>query len=366
MSKGNNANCLPPATVNWLSSNLFIRYIMQDFQFIKNQFLSLQISFNEAYLVEYINLVLNSIEISKDVGGETHHILPKKLFPEFSNLSKFSWNSKRISYADHYNCHKLLYLALPGNISAHRAFWAMSNQLINGRKYIIDSDAYAKAKCEYREQIIARNKLYSGDNSPSKGNTYSKGYKHTEEAKKKISDKTIGRVSCIDLTINKVVNVSRQEYLENDKYVSQSKNTMTMRNKESGKSKRFLLSEINDDLKKEWEYVTCGEHKFTIESKEKFINGCCEKVVVFDKIENKNVKISSDIYYSNRHRYQTTPERDDVKKKISEAAKGKITCYDLKLDIMTKVSREEFNSDKAIRYFGTRSKQAQEYRARKI
>jgi len=49
---------------------------------------------------------------SYDGEGEIHHILPKSLFPEYSNLKKHPWNGIKIPYRSHYLAHYMLAKAL--------------------------------------------------------------------------------------------------------------------------------------------------------------------------------------------------------------------------------------------------------------
>jgi hypothetical protein len=44
---------------------------------------------------------------------DKHHILMESIFPDFRSLTKFPWNIKRLSYADHLIAHYLLRKAIP-------------------------------------------------------------------------------------------------------------------------------------------------------------------------------------------------------------------------------------------------------------
>lgn len=60
---------------------------------------------DEKFLETYIDFL--EIKETKE-EGEVHHILPKSLFPEFSDLGKFPFNGVNLLYSDHVKAHYLL------------------------------------------------------------------------------------------------------------------------------------------------------------------------------------------------------------------------------------------------------------------
>ena len=79
----------------------------------------------EQKLQEYVNYCIVNNQINR-VQGKTshHHILPNKLFPEYSNLKENSWNGTHLLYADHYYAHWLLTEAIDDYSMLH-SFCAM-------------------------------------------------------------------------------------------------------------------------------------------------------------------------------------------------------------------------------------------------
>ena len=90
-----------------------------------------------------------------------HHILPKSLFEEYSNLKENPWNGSHLLYSDHYYAHWLLTEAID-NYSMLSAFCAMHNTDIkNGRiieKDLIPADEFQK-KMEERNKEISKLRL---------------------------------------------------------------------------------------------------------------------------------------------------------------------------------------------------------------
>lgn len=58
----------------------------------------------------YIDIIsrARSSNIIREAYFETHHILPKSIFPEYGNLKKHPWNGVRLTPREHFVCHWLL------------------------------------------------------------------------------------------------------------------------------------------------------------------------------------------------------------------------------------------------------------------
>jgi hypothetical protein len=90
------------------------------------------------------------------ITGKTsyHHILPRKLFPEYSNLNENPWNGVHLLHSDHYYVHWLLTEAID-SYSMLNAFCSMHNKdTKNGRieeKDLIPADEFQK-KMEERSR----------------------------------------------------------------------------------------------------------------------------------------------------------------------------------------------------------------------
>lgn len=181
---------------------------MQDFNFIKQQFLSLQIPINEHYLNRYIKFILALPELKrKDGYCESHHILPKakSLFPQYEKKNIAPWNQKKIDARAHQICHWILWMALPGNRAMHSGFWHLANIRKGELISRVNSRAYRNAKEEH--SLWMSNRLVSKETreklrQANLGKTASlvtksimsinnvgfKGMAHTEENKKKMRD----------------------------------------------------------------------------------------------------------------------------------------------------------------------------------
>lgn len=58
-------------------------------------------------LIKYIEFCLDNVEES-GIYTENHHILPKCIYPEFSDLKEHPWNSAKLSYENHYIAHSII------------------------------------------------------------------------------------------------------------------------------------------------------------------------------------------------------------------------------------------------------------------
>lgn len=79
--------------------------------------------------VHHLNRYINLIEHyqknpSDDEYTESHHILPKSMFPEYENLTKHPWNKIDLSGKAHYVAHKILWKAFRDRKTCN-AFWCM-------------------------------------------------------------------------------------------------------------------------------------------------------------------------------------------------------------------------------------------------
>jgi hypothetical protein len=76
-------------------------------------------------LTRYIKFVSSFIGQPKEkFKTELHHICPKALFQEFSDLRKHKWNASNLTHRQHFIAHWLLWKAYPTNEMTH-AFWSM-------------------------------------------------------------------------------------------------------------------------------------------------------------------------------------------------------------------------------------------------
>ena len=117
----------------------------------------------------------------KDSKTENHHILPRKLFPEYVNLNINSWNSASLPKRNHIIAHYILAKAIKV-----QATLAAFNMMKRALTQIDDITELATLYEEYRESF---------SNMFSKIN---KGRKATDETRKKLSEATKGTVPVFD------------------------------------------------------------------------------------------------------------------------------------------------------------------------
>lgn len=130
---------------------------MKDFCVLKEYFLSLNIPYNEHYLDRYLKFILSLPEITKKEGyGESHHILPKSLFPQFRLKKDAPWNQKRISARAHYICHWMLWKAFPENRDMMLSFWIMLSCKSRDRDYSVGSISYDILRTEFSEYMRSK------------------------------------------------------------------------------------------------------------------------------------------------------------------------------------------------------------------
>ena len=110
-------------------------------------------------LGEYIDLCSSKKDNKKiKFKTELHHILPKALFPIFSDLKENIWNGVYLTYKDHYIAHTLLAEALD-NLSMTAAWWEMNNlyqksEKLSEPKEIIGSERYNILREQAIREII--------------------------------------------------------------------------------------------------------------------------------------------------------------------------------------------------------------------
>lgn len=122
-----------------------------------------------------MDIISQKPSYDKDKYFEIHHILPKSIWKNYSNLRLYKFNSVKLSVHDHIKAH--LYFSLCTN-SCWNAIPSISFLDANGSRKII-SDEEIKMKALAME-VYRKNYIGS--------NTYFYGKKHTEESKKKISN----------------------------------------------------------------------------------------------------------------------------------------------------------------------------------
>lgn len=101
---------------------------------------------SEFYLERYFKFVKLYNNYPKSIHTETHHILPKSLYPEYKNSK---WNLVHLPFRAHHIAHWLLAKAIGGRM--WYAYYAMSNKnLSSGKLRKLNSVLYEKSRIEFR------------------------------------------------------------------------------------------------------------------------------------------------------------------------------------------------------------------------
>lgn len=90
---------------------------------------------------------LKFIEKAEGTGNVNHHILPKSLFPEFTDLNINKWNNAKLSERHHFIAHLLLWKAC-NNKEMTYAF-----NMMNNFAKVKTSKLYEKLREEFKEQL---------------------------------------------------------------------------------------------------------------------------------------------------------------------------------------------------------------------
>ena len=123
-------------------------------------------------LEKYIDFCIeNNLPKSTDVVIENHHILPKKLFPEFADFKKHPWNRARLSLKNHFISHCLCADAI-AHSSTILAIRLMS-RAFKGLSH------YDKEECAllYEKYRIDVNRCISNTNTGRKMSDENRAYK---------------------------------------------------------------------------------------------------------------------------------------------------------------------------------------------
>lgn len=111
--------------------------------------------FKQSYSVDekFLETYLDFLEIKEtNEEGEVHHILPRSLFPEFSDLRAFPFNGVNLLYADHVKAHYLLTRVIENNQTIF-AFNAMFSFKKVERSNILSEEEYNYLKSRYRDAV---------------------------------------------------------------------------------------------------------------------------------------------------------------------------------------------------------------------
>lgn len=155
--------------------------------------------------------------------GEKHHILPRALFPEFSNLNKNKWNQTTLTPENHYIAHAMLSESL-NEPSMDYAWYAMNN------KNFYDDSAPIELIGPEKHTVLL------------------------EKRNRAVSERMKNKVTAKDLNTGKNVQVSKEEFYSSDNLVGATigKGGEHLKNQVSvlidGKGVRINKEDFNPDI----------------------------------------------------------------------------------------------------------------------
>lgn len=228
-------------------------------------------------LKEYIHFCLTN-NINNKILGETshHHILPNKLFPEYSNLEEFQWNGVYLKHADHYYAHWLITESIDNNSMLY-AFCAMHFKDFK-LKRIKEEDLLHESIIE--EKMKLRNMLVSENNLKRyKEGTLFGGYKYCRIKSRNKRNKTLEENPNIVENANKKhrETINNEEWKKTTGVLQILKRKETISNIEGYEEQR--ISRFLDSYKEYQQTDEYKNNKFKRDVTQSKIN----KIVIFNK-----------------------------------------------------------------------------------
>jgi len=148
----------------------------------------------------YLNIIQNAqsqnrTKLSKShedyIYYENHHILPKSIFIEYSNLKENSWNSVLLTSREHVLCHKLIFKHYDKINFTHgkiKMAWALEGMRVHSGENLNHSEETKEKMREFRKKNGVWNKGKTGvQEAWNKGLT-----KENSKIVRKMSDQKIG------------------------------------------------------------------------------------------------------------------------------------------------------------------------------
>ncbi|MCK5375395.1 MAG: hypothetical protein KAJ40_08920, partial [Alphaproteobacteria bacterium] len=140
------------------------------------------------YLKIYTNICQNAVLRTRPTGYcESHHILPKSIYPEFEDVKLHPWNSVYLTAREHFIVHRLLTKCATGDAkqSMIYAAWMMATSgktRVTARTYAVLKEAASQAN---------KNRI-----QPMQGKH------HSEETKEKIRQGNLGKTVSAETRAN--------------------------------------------------------------------------------------------------------------------------------------------------------------------
>jgi len=243
---------------------------------IQNAFMKSEYKvYSKDKLSKYIDICINKNNFKKIKNDDgysrtaCHHILPKSLFPSFSDLLINPWNSTHLYHAEHYYVHWLL-CGIFGNknYKMNEAFLKMHNcdlslgrikedDLINGLEYqILIEDALSIRSQKMKEYLNKKIILPSGEeitqakeNGKKISDTLTKTFMNEEGiettiAKERVKDRN-NFVSVIEIKTGTRKGISSEEYQNNrDLYESTAKKSYSKKENSNNIERQTTIREV--------------------------------------------------------------------------------------------------------------------------
>ena len=181
---------------------MFIHYIY-DKEFINNRWMNRYIKFIQTFNFEL---------------GHKHHILPRSIFPEFSDFKKNSWNCKILSPRAHFIAHYIL-----SKVYGNKMLYAF-NRLSNSNGIKINSKLYNSAMKEFSNLVSE----FMKKNNPL----------FNEETRKKVSMSNTGKKASVETKFK----MSKNSYMKTDEGKKQKSEQMKRNNPMLSEEHRKAIS----------------------------------------------------------------------------------------------------------------------------
>lgn len=221
------------------------------------------------------NAIIEKAKLREEIEEyyEKHHIIPKSL-----DGSDDKENLVRLTYREHYLCHRLLTKIYPEEKKLHYAFWMMSNMAKN-RGLVISSRQYSDAKesilfCKKGTTLSDETKRKISESRKLNDNTHWIGREHSEESKKKMSKSAKIRSISKEMELTKNEKISKahkgkSKSEEHKKHISEAKqgkkNPMYgKKGKSHPKSKVVYQYTKEGDFVKSWDNARIASEKLGI------------------------------------------------------------------------------------------------------
>lgn len=317
---------------------------MNDRDFFIKELLKLEPK-NEDLIIEYVDFcLLNNTESTK-YETDMHHILPKSYFPEFKSDKR---NLTCLTYRNHFLAHKLLALAFPHKPKIVFAFNAMKNKIQPFReKEDLDNTITEEEYEQIRKNVIVHLKdmnkgLVSARLKGEKSNFYKIPIEEFRQNRGKYETPSDGVFPVYDKELNKKVRISKEEYRTNkERYEIHTRKTTFI----DPITKEKIVAEKKPDgenffLHQNTQIAVLRDNKEIFIKVSKILE---DDVFLYTKKEYQKIQKQKNI--EERQRQLEEKRRERELHKVEERKNDKIIAYDKIENKSTQVSKEEFHNN---------------------